>query len=70
MTADQMRALLLKRYHHDLSEAIGGLRVVERPVLTPGRGQVRRSDQVELLTALGAQPVVDCSVSDFPNQSR
>jgi hypothetical protein len=65
MTADQMRALLLELYHHDLSEAIGGLRVVERPVLTPGRGQVRRSAQLELSTALEAQHVVDSSARDF-----
>jgi NADPH:quinone reductase-like Zn-dependent oxidoreductase len=35
-----MRALLLKRYHDDLSEAISGLKVVERPVPVPRRGQV------------------------------
>jgi NADPH:quinone reductase-like Zn-dependent oxidoreductase len=35
-----MRAVLLERYREDLAEAIGGLKVVERSVPSPGRGQV------------------------------
>jgi NADPH:quinone reductase-like Zn-dependent oxidoreductase len=35
-----MRALSLESYHDDVGQAIDGLRVVERPTPTPGRGQV------------------------------
>lgn len=35
-----MRAIVLDRYCEDLTEAIEGLRVAERPVPAPGRGQV------------------------------
>lgn len=37
---NQMRALLLEQYRDDVAEAIGALKVVERPVPTLRRGQV------------------------------
>jgi NADPH:quinone reductase len=36
----KMRALVLDRYEADLVDAIGGLKLVERPVPSPGRGEV------------------------------
>ena len=35
-----MRAVVLEEYHDDVAAAIGGLKVRERPVPTPRRGQV------------------------------
>ncbi len=35
-----MRAVSLEAYHEDVTEAIGGLRVIERPLPKPSRGQV------------------------------
>jgi NADPH2:quinone reductase len=37
---DRMRAVLLEEYHEDVAEAIGGLKIVDRPVPVPRRGQV------------------------------
>lgn len=37
---DDMRALVLDEYHDDVAEAINGLKVVDRPVPAPQRGQV------------------------------
>jgi len=37
---NQMRTVVLEAYHEDLSEAIAGLKVQERPVPKPHRGQV------------------------------
>jgi NADPH:quinone reductase-like Zn-dependent oxidoreductase len=39
-TSEQMRALLLERYRDKLADAVDGLKVVERPVPSPRRGQV------------------------------
>jgi NADPH:quinone reductase-like Zn-dependent oxidoreductase len=37
---EQMRAVVLETYHEDAAAAIAGLKIVERPVPKPARGQV------------------------------
>src|SRR6185295_8047894 len=49
-----MRAVVLTEYHEDLAEAIRGLKVMERQVPTPRRGQV--------LVKIAAAP---CNPSDL-----
>src|SRR4051794_32283724 len=51
---DKMRALVLGEYREDISAAIGGLEVLERPVPKPRRGQV--------LVRIAAAP---CNPSDL-----
>jgi NADPH:quinone reductase-like Zn-dependent oxidoreductase len=51
---EKMRAVVLREYHEEIADAIGGLRVLERPVPRPRRGQV--------LVKIAAAP---CNPSDL-----
>src|SRR3954451_24558042 len=51
---ETMRAVVLNEYREDVTDAIRGLAVLERPVPTPGRGQV--------LVKIAAAP---CNPSDL-----
>src|SRR5438046_7825824 len=51
---EKMRAVVLNEYHYDIANAIGGLKVTERPVHAPRRGQV--------LVKIAAAP---CNPSDL-----